>query len=478
MNELLQYSAIALAKALQSKQISAVDVLDACFKWIDQLDHRLKAFITLCPERAYAEAQRADEAIVHGQLLGPLHGIPIAIKDLTLTAGVRTTYGSPIYKEHVPTQDELCVARLRAAGGIVIGKTNTPEFGLGDATTNPLLGPTANPYDLDKTCGNSSGGSAVAVATGMCPLAQGTDMGGSVRMPASFCGIVGLRPSIGRIPRVPKPLLWDTLVSDGIFARTVEDAAFMLSVMAGYDARDPVAIAQSSWSAPDFSDHSLQQMRQRIRVAYSHDLGVAPVADDVVAIVEAAVAQMQSVCQSITIDQPDCSAAPQAFEVLRAAVLLHSHKHHLEHHDDQIADNFRWNVERGLGISAADFLQAESDRSQLYLNFLEFFERYDVLVTPCSSVLPFPHTQHEILEINGKPLRNIIDYLAITYIISLTGLPTLSIPCGWTPSGLPVGMQLVGKPHGEAELLQFAYLLQQDLGFCHHWPPEFSLALK
>ena len=467
MQNLHRYSATNLAQALRTKSIRAIDAVTVCFERIEQEDDRLKAFITTCRERAEFEAVRADAAIAEGKTLGALHGIPFAVKDLTATAEIRTTFGSPLYQDHIPTQDELCVARLRSAGGILIGKTNTPEFGLGDATTNPLRGPTANPYDLDKTCGNSSGGSAVAVATGMCPLAQGTDLGGSVRMPASFCGIVGLRPSIGRIPRVPKPLLWDTLNSDGVLARNVEDAALMLSVMAGADARDPTSIAQSSWSVPNFFE-GRDQIRHQMRVGFSRDLGIAPVADEVVEVVEAAIAQMLPICKSVVADHPNCSGAQQAFEILRAATLFHTHKHHLE--TDQFGENFRWNVERGLGISAADLLQAESDRSRIYLNFLEFFERYDILALPASSVLPFPHTQLEVLEINGKPLGNLIDYLMMTYIISLTGLPVLSIPCGWTKSGLPVGMQLVGKPQGEAELLQFAFLLQEDLNFRHRWP--------
>lgn len=468
MQNLYQCSATDLTHALQTRCVRAIDVVAGCFEQIDQEDNRLKAFITTCRERAHLEAVRADEAIAQGETLGALHGVPFAVKDLTATAGIRTTYGSPIYKDHIPTQDELCVARLRAAGGILIGKTNTPEFGLGDTTTNLLQGPTANPYDLDKTCGNSSGGSAVAVSTGMCPLAHGTDLGGSVRMPASFCGIVGLRPSIGRIPRVPKPLLWDTLNSDGVLARNVEDAALMLSVMAGEDARDPTSIAQPSWPVPNFSVKGLDQIRHHVRVGYSRDLGIAPVENEVVEVVEAAIAQMAPICKSVIADHPDCAGSQHVFEVLRASMLLHSHKHHLEY-TDQFGENFRWNVEQGLGITAADLLQAESDRSRIYLRFLEFFERYDILATPCSSVLPFPHTQLEVLEIDGKPLGNMIDYLMITYIISLTGLPVLSIPCGWTKSGLPVGMQLVGKPQGEAELLQFAFLLQEDLNFRHRW---------
>lgn len=458
-------SATDLAQAIRTRRVRAVDAVSACFERIDQDNDRLKAFITICREQAEAEAIKADAAVERGEHLGSLHGVPFAIKDLTATAGIRTTYGSVIYKDYVPSKDELCVARLRAAGGILIGKTNTPEFGLGNATTNELYGPTANPYDLDKSCGGSSGGSAVAVSAQMCPLAQGSDFGGSVRTPASFCGIVGLRPSVGRIPQVPKNPLWESLAVDGVLARDVKDAALMLSVMAGQDRRDPVSIAQPSWSMPDFSDEG----RNQIRVGFSHDLGIAIIDTEVAEVFHQAIERMAPVCQSVSPDCPDCSGAQETFETLRAALLLHQQRHHYEKYGALLSENVRWNVERGFDIKAADYLRAETERDRIYLNFLEFFERYDILATVSASVPPFPRDQQEILDINGVALRNIIDYLTITYTISLTGLPALSIPCGWTKSGLPIGMQLVGKPQGEAELLRFAFLLQEKLNFRHRW---------
>jgi amidase len=353
------------------------------------------------------------------------------------------------------------VARLRSAGGILIGKTNTPEFGMGAHCTNLLHGRTANPYDLDRSSGGSSGGAAVAVSLGMGHLAQGTDMGGSCRTPASFCGVVGLRPAVGRIPRARKPLLWNFLDTDGILARTVEDAALMLSVMAGADWRDPLSV-DSDWRMP----HLSSEMRSPIRLAFSPDLGVATIDSEVETVFRRAMAQIASCCP-VEESHPDCSMAPFAFETIRAATLLHKQKHHYEKYPHLLSDSVRWNVERGLGISAAELLQAEADRDQLYLNFLHFFRTYDVLMTVSASVPPFLHTQSEILEINGKPLRSIIDYLSITYTISLTGLPAISIPCGWTVSGLPIGLQLIGKPRGEENLLQFAYFLQENLGFRH-----------
>lgn len=462
MTAIHQLSATELARTIRNKQIRAVDAVAACFDQIDQHNDRLKAIITTCRERAEAEAIQADEAIDRGESVGVLHGVPFTAKDLTPTAGVRTTFGSLIYKDYIPQQDELCVARLRAAGGILVGKTNTPEFGMGAHCTNALYGPTANPYDPRRSSGGSSGGAAVAVATGMGYLAQGTDMGGSVRTPASFCGIVGLRPSAGRIPRRRKPLLWDYLDTDGILARTVEDAALMLSVMAGEDWRDPISLGSQGWEVPDFSI-AAGDRPSSLRVGFSPDLGIAAIDQEVEAVFRQAIAQMASVCPQITETHPDCSMAQAAFETIRAATLHHKQKQHYEKHYDLLSESVRWNVEQGAKISAAELLQAEAERDRLYLNFLQFFEQYDVLISVSASVPPYLHTQGEILETNQTPLRNIIDYLTITYIISLTGLSSISIPCGWTASGLPIGMQLIGKPRGESALLQFAYQLQKAL---------------
>lgn len=465
MTAIHQLSATQLAQAIRSRQIRAVEAVAACFEQIHGHNDRLKALITCCQEQAEAEARQADAALDRNQPVGVLQGVPFSIKDLTPTAAVRTTFGSQIYRDYIPQQDELCVARLRAAGGILIGKTNTPEFGMGAHCTNTLYGPTANPYDDSRSSGGSSGGAAVAVSTGMSYLSQGTDMGGSCRTPASFCGVVGLRPAAGRIPRRRKPLLWDFLDTDGILARTVEDVALMLSVMAGADTRDPLSLSSATWSLPDFSKAG----GAPVRVGFSATLGVATIDPEVEAVFQAAIAQIAN-HHPVTAAHPNCLMAPFAFETLRAATLLHKQKHHLEKYPHLLSESVRWNIERGQGISAADLLQAEADRDRLYLNFLRFFESHDVLATVSASIPPFLHTQSEILEINGTPQCTIIDYLTITYTISLTGLPAVSIPCGWTQSGLPIGMQLVGKPQGEAALLQFAYFLQEALNFRHRWP--------
>lgn len=450
-------SATELAQAIRDRQITAVAAVRTCFEQIERHNHPLKAIITPCREQAETAAQGADAALTQGEHWGVLHGVPFTVKDLTPTAGVRTTFGSRLYQEYRPQQDELCVARLRAAGAILVGKTNTPEFGLGAHCTNALYGPTANPYDPDRTSGGSSGGAAVAVATGMCYLAHGTDMGGSVRTPASFCGVVGLRPSAGRIPRRHKRM-WDYLDTDGILARTVEDAALMLSVMAGADWRDPLSLSASAWEPPDLaSDRAFTSTH----IGFSPNLGIAIIDSEVEAVFRRAIDRIALLCPHLTEAHPDCGMAQTAFETIRAATLFHKQKHHYEKYRDRLSESVRWNIERGIHLSAAELLQAEADRDRLYLNFLRFFEQYDILVTVSASVPPFLHTQSEILEINHIPLRNIIDYLTITYTISLTGLPAISIPCGQTASGLPIGMQLIGKPQGESDLLRFAYWLQE-----------------
>ncbi|MEM8502756.1 MAG: amidase [Cyanobacteria bacterium P01_D01_bin.1] len=459
--EIHQLSACELVAKIRDRQLSATDAVEACLKQIDLHNDQLKAVITVCREQALAEARVADQAISNGESLSPLHGVPFTAKDLTPTAGVRTTFGSSIYANHIPTQDELCVARLKAAGGILLGKTNTPEFGMGAHCNNVLYGPTANPFDSSRSAGGSSGGAAVAVATGMCFLAQGTDMGGSVRTPASFCNVIGLRPSVGRVPCSRKKLLWDSLETDGSLSRTVEDAGLMLSIMSGEDWRDPLSIGRPAWCLSALSGCNGKQILENTRIGTSVDLGIATVDAEVAQVFERVITTLSPHCKGVTAIHPDCSMAPLAFETIRAVLLWHKLGALYEKHPNQLSTSVRWNIEQGRDISAASLLDAQAERDRLYLNFLDFFDHCDVLATVSASVLPFPHDQGEILEINNVRQQNIIDYLRITYAVSLTGLPTISIPCGWSASGLPVGLQLIGKPWGEASLLAVAFALGQ-----------------
>lgn len=461
-DNLWRLSAVEAAAAIREGRVRARDMVESSLARIERHDGWLHAFLTVAAASAREAADEADRAIRSGRPLGPLHGLPVAIKDTTLTAGIRTTFASPIYAQNVPTEDDLCVARLKAAGAIVIGKTNMPEFAMGPRSVNRLMASTATPYSPDHSAGGSSGGSAAAVSIGMVPLAHGTDFGGSVRTPASFCGIIGLRPTPGLIPSVPKRLAWDALATAGILARSADDAALMLSVLAGRDDRDPISIARDPWQDEEIADPCPRG------VAVSVDLGIADIAADVAAAFEAAVEKVGTVTQ-VARAAPECSRGQQAFETLRAAMVLHNHAGHLRDHRDELTPQVLWNIERGIGLSAAQFLQAEQDRSRIYAAFLDFFGRHDFLLLPSASVLPFPHTQEEVLEIDGRPLRNPIDYLTITYLVSLVGMPCLSIPAGWA-GGLPFGLQIVGPPLSEARLLSFARLLERRLGFTHQWP--------
>src|SRR5262245_49049678 len=433
MTDLTRLPASAAAAAIASGKTRSAELVEACLGRIAALDRTLKAFITVCADQALAEAQRADRERAAGRLRGPLHGVPVAIKDVTLTAGIRTTFGSRVYENHVPDEDDACVAKLREAGAIVIGKTNTPEFAFGALCTNALQGPTANPYDSRFSSGGSSGGSAAAVAAGMVPLAQGTDFGGPVRPPARFCGIVGLRPTPGRIPAAPKRFAWNAMSAHGILARDAGDAALMLEAMSGADARDPLSVGIGPWRAASLDAAG----SARPRVAYSPDLGFAKVHSEVTAVFDRAIDAMRRLDLELVRAAPDPAGAQHAFETLRGGQLYASYAELAERHRDLLSPSFLWNVDRGRGVSASDYLAAEAERSRLYDRFARFFRDHDVLATVAAAMPPFLNTQENVAEIEGVAMANIIDYLRITYLITLVGFPSLSIPCGFTAVGLP-----------------------------------------
>ncbi len=464
---LLGLSACRLAELLRDGAIGARELTNASLKEIEANDRDLKAFITVDADAAMGAADAADASKRRGDLLGRLHGIPIGIKDLIGTRGLRTTYGSSIFKDNVPSEDDLVVARLRQAGAIIVGKTNTPEFGFGAITSNPLYGPTCNPHDLTRTTGGSSGGSAAAVCAGMVPLAVGTDFGGSVRTPASFCGIVGVRPTPGVIPHSPKRLPWEALHVYGPMARTVEDAALLLEVMSGGDDHDPIAAGR----APLTKTLGLVGEAKRNRIAASIDLGIAEIDVEVARVLEGALESMRRAGLSVETVRPDLGRAREAFETIRAATLYQSLGEHL---DKDLTETVRWNVERGRGLSANELLNAEMERGQIYRRMIDLLQRHDLIVTAAASILPFPNQQGGVTEINGKPLRNMIDYLTVTYVFSLVGLPALSLPVGWSREGLPVGLQIVGRPFEEERLLSFAYWLQEELDFRYRAPKPMT----
>ena len=450
-------SAGELVRSIAERDVSVQEVMAAHLDQIERVNPKVNAICTLVADQAMGQAREADRALARGRNPGPLYGLPIAIKDLTPTKGIRTTYGSPIYQDNVPGEDTLFVERLKHAGAIVIGKTNTPEFGAGSHTFNRVFGATRNPYDLDKTAGGSSGGAAVALACGMIPLADGSDLGGSVRNPAGFNNVVGLRPSPGRIPRYPRDEAWDTLAVVGPMARTVGDVALMLSVMSGPDTRDPISIAETPSYAGDLNGMDLAGTR----VAWSKDLGQFPVQRIITDVIERALPSFADMGCTVSEDYPDCSGAAEIFHTLRAQSFAAGHAGDLRKHRDLIKETVIWNTERGLELSAEDVSRAQTERAALYHRFREFFERYDFLLLPVSQVTPFPVETEWVREIEGVKMETYIDWMKTCSLITLTGHPAMSVPCGFTADGLPVGIQIVGRHRGEEELLKFAHSFEQ-----------------
>jgi amidase len=460
--ELCFKNAVDLARMIREREVSAVEVMTAFLAQIERVNPQVNAVCSFIgAEAALRAAGEADAVLASGARVGSLHGLPHAVKDLALTSGIRTTFGSPIYKDFVPAEDALFVERLKSAGAIVIGKTNTPEFGAGSQTFNNVFGVTRNPYDLSRTCGGSSGGAAVALACGMVPLADGSDLGGSLRNPASFCNVVGFRPSPGRVPSHPTMLAWNTLPVEGPMARTVQDLAFLLSVMAGPDARSPIAMQEpgSVFLQPlrrDFKD---------VRVAWSRDLGRYPVEAAVNEVCDKARSAFAELGCQVEDGQPDFADADEIFQVLRAWMFAHVKEDDFRRHRSLMKDTVVWNIERGMKLSGADVARAESKRAQLYQRVREYLERYEFLVLPVSQVAPFPIEVEWVREINGVKMESYIDWMATCYAITLTGLPAISVPCGFTSQGLPVGLQIVGRHHRDFDVLQLAFAFERATQF-------------
>jgi amidase len=434
---------------------------------IERVNPAVNAICTLVADQAIDQAQAADQAIAHADRLGPLHGVPIAIKDLEDTRGIRTTRGSPIYADCIPEQDALFVERLRRAGAIVIGKTNVPEFGAGSHTFNPVFGVTRNPYDLSRTAGGSSGGGAAALACRMLPIADGSDLGGSVRNPPSFNNVVGLRPSPGRIPRYPTDTPWNTMSVLGPMARTVADLGLLLSVMAGCDPRDPISITER----PERYRGPLGRDLAGTRIAWSRDLGQFPVERAVVETIERALPVFAELGCLVEEAHPDFSGAAEAFQVLRAQGFASRFEHEYTYHRSMLKDTILWNIEQGLRLSGLDVARAEAARGALFQRMHTFFRRYDFLLLPVSQVVPFPVEHDWVREIEGAEMETYIDWMKSCSFITLTASPALSMPCGFTPQGLPVGVQIVGRYRRELDVLQLAHAFEQSTHVSDRVPP-------
>ena len=462
-------TAVELAKSIRNGAISSIEVMEAHLAQIDRVNPEVNAIVTYHPERALEGAQSADVALQRGEDVGVLHGLPVAHKDLVDTAGVRTTYGSPIYADHIPEQDALMVERLKRAGAISVGKTNTPEFGAGSQTFNEVFGATLNPYDLTKTCGGSSGGAAVALACGMVPIADGSDLGGSLRNPSNFCNIVGFRTAIGRVPVWPSQTPWSALAVQGPMARTVQDTALMLSAMAGPDARCPVALTDSGETFNPLV-HSLERDFDGVRIAWSSDVGGLPVDARILSVIESQRGTFGELGCDIDEACPDFSDANEVFMTMRAAGMAATRAELLRTHRDQLKDTVIWNIEEGMKLNAADVGMAEVMRAALYERVRKFMDTYDFMVFPVSQHPPFDVTQPYLTEVNGVQMETYIDWMRSCYYITATGLPAISVPCGFTDDGLPVGVQIVGRHQSEFSVLQLAYAFQEATGFWKQRP--------
>ena len=464
MSELYQLTATEVVALLRRGEIDSMELVEASIGRIEAVDAEINALPIHCFDRARAQARELSAA-VHADNARSLLGLPIAVKDYNDVGGVRTTYGSPIYADNVANTSDATVARLERNGAIPIAKSNVPEWA-GGHTFNPVFGITRNPWDLRLSAGGSSGGSAAAVASGSVWLATGNDLGGSLRTPASFNGIVGLRPGPGRVPRGARLPAFDVLWVEGPMARCVSDVALMLDAGAGHAIDDPLS----------FDDHgdsflgALQGDELPKRVAFSADLAIVPMAREIADICKSAAERVRDLGAEITDQIPDFTGALEGFQALRAALFATMMGPILADHRNQISPDIVGNIERGLNITPNEVFEAERIRSQLYHRMVTFFQSHDLLICPAASVPPFPVEQRYVEEIDGRPCETYIDWFSITFALTMTSCPVVSLPCGFTAEGLPVGIQIVGKPRGEAMLLRAAHRLEKIYGVAEQLP--------
>ncbi|WP_291569899.1 amidase family protein [Bradyrhizobium sp.] len=455
---LVRATACAVIDKLNAGEVTPLDLLDVLEQRIAEVDGKVNALPTLCFDRARTHA-RALMKKPAGER-GLLAGLPIPIKDLFNVEGVRNTQGSPIFKDTISTRSDLVVQHLEDNGGVVYAKSNTPEFGAGANTFNEVFGATLNPWDVSRSAAGSSGGAAVALATGMAWLAHGTDMGGSLRNPASFCGIVGMRPSIGRVAHTPVSSIDRNLTVHGPMARNVEDLALLLDAMSGEHAADPLSLPK----LPDSFLSAARSGKGPLRVAYSPDLGITPVDPEVAAITAKVAARFAEAGAVVEQAHPDLREAHECFHVLRAFDFAMTKAELLRTKRDMLKPEVIWNIEEGLKLSVEQIARAEAQRVEMTARTVAFFGKYDLLLTPATIVAPFPIADRYVAECAGKKFENYVEWLGIVYAITLVCCPALSLPCGFTATGLPVGLQMVAAPRGEARLLAGARVLEDILG--------------
>jgi amidase len=466
-DDICYLSARELARRIRDRELSAREVTEAHLARIEAVNPRINAIVTLTADRALREADEADALLASGTEPPPLLGLPVAHKDTHDTAGVRTTSGSPLLADNVPVRDELIVERMRAAGTVMLGKTNVPEFAAGSHTFNPVFGTTRNPYDLSRSAGGSSGGAAAALAAGLQPLADGSDMGGSLRNPASFCNVVGLRPSPGRVPTWPAEAAWATMAVQGPMARDVADAALLLSVIAGPDPRSPIALETpgSAFAAP------LARDLTGLRVAWAPRLdGSIPFAPEVIAALEDTPKIFTELGCVVEEACPDLSVADEVFRVLRAWQFELGLGTVMDRHRDRVKPTVVANIEEGRRLTGPELGRAEVLHTRLYHTVRRFFEDYDVLLAPVSQVPPFDADLEHPTEIAGHPMTSYVDWMRSAYLISATGCPALSVPGGFTENGLPVGLQIIAPHRADLTALQVAYAFEQATPHTHRRP--------
>ena len=457
-DELIRQDAVTIVGRLKRGEVTPHDLLDALERRIAAVDGAVNALPTLCFDRARQHADRLMQKPVAER--GQLAGMPVPIKDLIDVAGVRSTKGSPIFKDNVPKKSDIMVAHLEEEGGIVYAMSNTPEFGAGAQTFNEVFGRTLNPWNTSRSAAGSSGGAAVALATGMAWVAHGSDMGGSLRNPASFNGVVGMRPSIGRVAHTPGSKIDANLSQQGAMARNVEDLALLLDAMSGEHPADPLSLPAPPTS---FRSAARSGMKPK-RVAYSPDLGITPVDPEVAAITRKAAARFAEAGALVEEAHPDLREAHECFHVLRAYDFAISKAALLRTKRDLLKPEVIWNIEEGLKLTVEQLARAEAQRLAMTQRMLEFFETYDLLLAPATIVAPFPVDNRYVAECAGKKFDNYVEWLGIVYAITLVCCPALSLPCGFTASGLPVGLQVVAPPRADAQLLAGAKVLEDILG--------------
>jgi Asp-tRNA(Asn)/Glu-tRNA(Gln) amidotransferase A subunit family amidase len=456
MTEPCDLSAVEARRLIGRKRLSPIELLESCIARIEMVNAAVNAVVATCYDRAREEARAATDAVMRGDELGPLHGLPLGVKDLNDTGGLVTTYGSPIYKDNVPDKDETLVATLRQAGAIVVGKTNTPEFGAGANTKNPVYGATVNPFDTARICGGSSGGSAVALATGMLPLCTGSDSGGSLRIPAGFCGVVAHRSTPGLVPTERHSLGYTTFGVQGPMARTVEDTAYMLSVNARYDTRDPLSAAVDSAQFETVPPVDLS----KLRVAVSEDLGFAIVDERIRKTFRERVDLFGSVFKECVTRSPELDTVRRTNHVLRALHFLARHRDHYENQRDVLGPNVIANYEMALKLDAAEITWALQQQTTLFRNMAALFEEVDILICPTVSVPPFPVEQLYCDEVDGVKLETYFEWLSLTWGLTIPGNPVTALPCGLDPTGTPFGLQICGPYYEDRFVLGVAKSLE------------------